>query len=164
MNNRSRFPNRTLIPTLALAAFMVMGCEGRGEGGVAVADAWVRPMKVLESEDAASGRGNSAVYMTVENTGGSSDTLAGADSPVSERVEIHESFMDGDVMRMREVRALELPPGERVALKPGGLHIMLMGLRESLAVGDTVALVLRFRNAGAVELQVPVRASGPAGM
>ena len=75
-------------------------------------------------------------------------------------VEIHEMAMDGNVMRMRAVPALELPAGKAVELKPGGYHVMLMDLKKPLAAGETVPISLVIETAGkreTVEVKAPVR-------
>ena len=80
--------------------------------------------------------------------------------------EIHTHIREGDILRMRPVAAVELPPGETVTLQPGGFHLMLIGLKEPLIQGQTVPVTLRFERAG--ELQVvlaiaPAGARGPMG-
>ena len=68
--------------------------------------------------------------------------------------------MDGDVMRMREVGTIDVPAGGTVELQPGGLHLMLMGLKKPLVAGQAFPLTLRFEKAGAVEVQMKVVAPG----
>jgi copper(I)-binding protein len=75
-------------------------------------------------------------------------------------VELHEMKMEGNVMRKREVSAVELPAGKAVELKPGGLHIMLMGLKAPLKEGDKFPLRLKFEKAGEVTVTVNVEAAG----
>lgn len=91
--------------------------------------------------------------------------LVGAISPVAGVAEVHEMKMEGDVMKMRAIPALDLPAGKTVELKPGGLHLMLMDLRLPLPKDNTVPLTLVFRNArggeSRLELAVPVRAHAP---
>lgn len=162
-------------PAILILAASLWGCGGEGVPEPEILDPWARPMTVEaagdETSPGVSSAGgdpspgmNSAVYLTVRNAGGAPDTLLGAASPVAERVEIHESYLEGDVMRMREVGPLAVPAGGEVALRPGGLHIMLVGLRESLLEGDTLSLVLDFRRSGSVHLEVPVGAPGSGGM
>lgn len=95
------------------------------------------------------------------------DVLVGGNSPVAGRLEIHEMHMDGTIMRMRELPdGLPLPAGQRVALTPGGLHIMLVDLKQPLVAGQTIPMQLRFRTAPPLDLQVqvaPVGARGPNG-
>ncbi len=68
--------------------------------------------------------------------------LVSASSPVAGVVEIHEMAMDGSVMKMRAVKGVELPAGKAVQLKPGGLHVMLMDLKQQVKAGDSVPLTL----------------------
>lgn len=96
--------------------------------------------------------------------GGPADRLVAASSPASKTVELHTMRMDGDVMRMREVEAIELPAGQTVELKPGGLHLMLMGLKAPLKAGDSVPVTLKFEKAGEVTVQLKVEAAGHGGM
>ncbi|MBZ8140773.1 hypothetical protein CLD22_12780 [Rubrivivax gelatinosus] len=101
-----------------------------------------------------------AVYFrAIANQGRSADRLLGASTPVAERVEIHRSTLDGDVMRMRALEALELPPGERLLLRHGGagVHLMLLGLKAPLRDGGRFPLTLRFERAGSVEVMVWVQ-------
>ncbi len=94
--------------------------------------------------------------------------LIGAASPVASVVEIHEMTLDGQVMRMRALpNGLDLPGGQTIELKPGGYHVMLMDLKQTLGEGQKVPLTLRVQTReGQVEvlqLEVPVRAvSAPA--
>ena len=98
-------------------------------------------------------------FLTIQNAG-AADRLVAASSDVSERVEIHEMAMDGDVMRMRELPdGLPLPAGETVDLKPGGYHLMFMGLSGALVEGETLEVTLEFENAG--EVVVPLLIGAP---
>lgn len=105
-------------------------------------------------------------FLRLQNEGSAADRLIAASSPVSGRVELHTMRLEGDVMRMRQIDAIELPAGGQVELKPGGMHLMLMELKSPLKPGDTVPLTLRFEKAGEVTLDMPVRpfnSSGAAG-
>lgn len=86
------------------------------------------------------------------------DVLQSASSPVAGVVELHTHLHDNGVMRMRQVPEIVIPAQQKVALQPGGLHIMLIDLKAPLKVGDTVPLTLRFETAGSVQLDVPVKA------
>ena len=93
--------------------------------------------------------------------------LVSASSPLASSVEIHEMAMDGNVMTMRALPdGLALPAGKAVALKPGGVHIMLMGLNQALKAGDTVPVTLVIEGADkkreTLEIKAPVRALGAA--
>ena len=93
-------------------------------------------------------------YLKLQNSG-PADRLVGASAPVSSSVELHSMTMEGDVMRMRQLEAIDVPAGKTVELKPGGLHLMLMGLKAPLKAGDSFVLKLRFEKAG--EVAVPSR-------
>ncbi len=105
------------------------------------------------------GQSVGAGYVTLVNDG-APDRLLGARSDVCARVELHTMRMQGDVMRMREVDAIELPRGRAVELKPGSDHLMLVGLKAPLKIGDVFALTLRFAKVGEVTVQVKVQAVG----
>ena len=98
-------------------------------------------------------------FLKLKNNGGD-DRLLSASAGVSGTVELHSMGMDGDVMRMRQVDAIALPAGKTVELKPGGLHIMFMGLKAPLKVGDSFPLKLKFEKAGEVTVEVKVEAPG----
>ena len=82
-------------------------------------------------------------------------------SSVAGMVEIHEMKMDGNIMRMREVeKGIEIPPGATVELKPGGFHVMFMGLRAPFAKDTKVPLTLVFEKAGSIDVDLMVQAMG----
>ena len=120
-----------------------------------VEGAWVRTSPSLTG---------TAAYMRL--TAAESLTLVGASSPIAGVAEVHDMKLDGDIMRMRAVPALDLPAGKTIELKPGGLHLMLMDLKAPLQGDVRVPVTLILRDAkGAerrVELQVPVTARSPA--
>lgn len=151
---------RFLVTTLATA---LMSAVPAAFAQVAVADAWVR---ATVPQQQASG-----AFMKLTAPKGM--RLVEARSPVAGVVEIHEMAMQGDVMRMRAVAGVDLPAGKPVELKPGGYHVMLMALKQTLNAGDTVPLTLVFEAADktreTVEVKAPVRplttgAGAPAGM
>ena len=102
-------------------------------------------------------------YLKVVNTG-AADRLLAASSPVATSVEMHSMAMQGDVMRMRELTAIDLPAGKTVELKPGGLHLMLIGLKAPLVAGQSFALKLKFEKAGAITVDVKVEAAAMPAM
>lgn len=105
-------------------------------------------------------------YLSITNTGGEIDRLVSAASPVAGTTQIHEMKMEGDLMKMNELpEGVEIPAGATVALKPGGLHIMLMQLKQPLVEGTRIPLTLTFEKAGSVEVELSVEspaAKGPA--
>lgn len=105
----------------------------------------------------APGAPNGAVYFTLENEGAEADRLLGASGEVAERIELHQHLHEDGVMKMREVAGgIALPAKSEVAFAPGGLHVMLLGLKQPLAAGSAFPLRLRFERAGEVDVQVEV--------
>jgi len=143
---------------LALAAFLAMPAawaQDVTQGDLKIVRPWAR-------ETARMARAGGA-FMTIENTGGTPDRLLKAASPVAARTEVHTVIQDGDVMRMREVPALDLAPKSKVELKPGGYHVMLMDLKAPLKAGDRFPLTLTFEKAGAITVEITVeKLAGPA--
>jgi copper(I)-binding protein len=99
-------------------------------------------------------------YLVIRNKGAAGDRLVGASSPAAARMEIHEMAMEKDVMRMREVKGLDVPAKGAVELKPGGFHLMFMELKAPLKAGDKVPVTLRFEKAGEVKSEFAVEAMG----
>jgi copper(I)-binding protein len=98
-------------------------------------------------------------FMKIENKGGV-DQLISASSPVAGEVQLHEMAMEGNVMKMRQVKDIAVPAGGAVELKPGGLHLMFMNIKAPLTAGETVPVKLKFAKAGEVEVKMPVNAMG----
>lgn len=109
---------------------------------------------------AAAQGGSGAGFLTIRNAGTVPDRLLSATTAAAGRVELHTHIRDGDVMRMRPVPVIELPPGEAVTLRPGGLHLMLLGLIRPLRQGEVVPVTLTFERAGVVEASLAVQAAG----
>ncbi|WP_293223028.1 copper chaperone PCu(A)C [Ottowia sp.] len=127
-----------------------------GTAPVATSEAWVRA--------AAPGQGVTGGFMKL--AAGVPLRLVGVSTPAAGVAEVHEMKMEGDVMKMRPIAALELPAHQSVALKPGGFHVMLMNLKQPLAVGQQVPLTLSFEDAqgtkSTLQVQAPVM-QAPAG-
>jgi copper(I)-binding protein len=105
-----------------------------------------------------------AAYMQLRNTGKAPITLVSAASPVCDKVELHTMSMEGGIMRMRELQnGVTIPPGGTISFVPGGMHLMLMGLRQQLTPGTAVAVTLNFSGAPSQTLQFPVQAMGNSG-
>lgn len=101
-------------------------------------------------------------YMIVTNGGAEPDHLIGATSEIAKTVELHSHVKDGDVMRMSALSSVEVPPGKSIGFAPGGLHVMLIGLKAPLQEGARFPLVLEFATAGKVSVSVDVKAVGAA--
>lgn len=122
-------------------------------GGVEIKDAWARATP--------GGAVNGAAYLTLLSPTG--DRLTGVTSPAAAKAQVHEMTNDGGVMKMREVPAIDLPPGTPVTLKPGGLHIMMMGLKHPFKPGQSVPLTLQFEKAGTRVVNAAVGKVGATG-
>ena len=104
----------------------------------------------------------SAAYVTIRNTGERPERLIEVTTPVAGHAETHAMAHEGGMMKMRPAGPLEIPPEGELRLAPGGLHIMLMELKEPLEEGASLALTLVFETAGEVTVEVPVAAIGAA--
>jgi periplasmic copper chaperone A len=101
-----------------------------------------------------------AGYMEIRNNGAQPDRLLSASTAAARRVEIHVTERDGEVIRMREVKALAIPARERFTLRPGAAHLMLVDLVQPLKKGDRFALTLRFERAGELKIELEVQDLG----
>ena len=104
-----------------------------------------------------------AAYLTVVNTGSADDRLIGASTPVAGTADVHRSFEESGVMKMRPAGALDVKPNTPLVLSPGGLHVMMMDLKSPLTDGQDFPLTLVFEKAGKVEVSVHVQRTPPAG-
>ena len=118
------------------------------EGQIHVADAKARPT--------APG-GNGAVYMIVMNHGTADDDLTGLSTPIADKAEIHRTVNADGVTQMDAVTDLPLKANTALVFAPGGLHVMLTGLKQPLKLGDSFPLTLTFTKAGAVAVTVSVQ-------
>ena len=96
------------------------------------------------------------VYMTLTNNSAKADRLLSVTTTASETAQVHESVEKDGIATMKPVETLEIPTGGTVELKPGGIHIMLTGLKAPLKKGDMILLELKFEQAGTVEVMVHV--------
>lgn len=102
--------------------------------------------------------GTTGAYLSYTNELDVPDTLLSLISDASPMVQLHESYLTGDgLSAMREMKKPVLDPGETLLMQPGGLHIMLMQLRQDISVGDSLGLTLVFSHKGSVRFQLPVR-------
>ncbi|WP_027405405.1 copper chaperone PCu(A)C [Aquaspirillum serpens] len=106
-----------------------------------------------------SGSQNGAAYLTINNQG-EADSLLSAAATVSKTVELHTHLNEQGVMRMRQVPEITVPAQGKAELKPGGYHIMLIGLQQPLKQGEKFPLTLKFAKAGEVKVEVAVEGLG----
>jgi len=145
----------TLIIALALVA-----CAGKpayaGDaiaGGLKISAAWAR----ATPKGAPVGGG----YLTITNTGTAPDRLIGGSSDTATRFEIHDMSMANGVMKMRPVpNGIEIKPGQTVELKPGGYHVMFVGLKKPFEQGEHVKATLKFEKAGDIAVDFAVEGIG----
>ena len=138
------------VAALAWAGSVVAGDPARV--AIGLSGGWTRP--------AAAGM-NAAGYGAITNRGRAADRLIAAASPVASKVSIHESRSDHGVMSMRALSGVAVPAGSTVTLAPGGLHLMLEGLKRPLNAGGRVPITLTFVKAGAVRAERVVRTASP---
>lgn len=144
-------PWHTVLLTFAL----MMGSAWAQAPSVKIDGPWARAT--------VPGQKGTGAFMTL--TAAQGLRLVGVSSPVAGVAEIHEMTMQGDVMRMRAIPALELPAGQAVALRPGGYHLMLMDLKQTLARDSQIPVTLRFQDgqgrSSELQLSLPVLMSAP---
>jgi copper(I)-binding protein len=100
-------------------------------------------------------------YLKITNTGTAQDRLVGGTTSISGRLEVHEMSMSGNTMKMRQLtNGLEIKPGATVELKPGGVHIMFVGLKQQLQQGQHFKATLQFEKAGNVDVDFSIAGIG----
>jgi len=142
---------RTFVLMLS-AALLLSACSAMED--IEVHEAWARP--------AAQGN-TAAAYFSLHNHTSNDDELIGAASTIAEAAEIHESKMVNDVMTMNMVSSVPLKAGDELAFEPGGLHVMLVGVKQELKVGDEFHLVLKFKNHADITVNVKVEQDDSTG-
>ncbi len=141
---------RTLFPLVASSLLCLASTAALAQ--VKVAQAWARPT--------VPGQQGGGGFLSITSV--SADRLVSGSTPLAERFELHTMAMKGDVMEMRQVDAIELPAGKTVELKPGGLHVMFIGLKQALPLGSKVPVTLKFEKAGEVKVEFDVMSRPPA--
>ena len=128
-----------------LSALLAMAAQAQVAPKVEAA--WARPT--------VAGQAGGGGFLKITG-GAAADRLVSGSAGVAKAVELHTMEMDGNVMRMRQIDAIEVPAGQTIELKPGGRHIMFVGLTKTLKNGDHFPLTLRFEKAGEVRVDVKV--------
>ncbi len=133
---------------LFFAVLLLASCKPASQPpAISVEGAWARAT--------VPGQMGSAAYFTIRNAGGE-DTLLAVTSPAAD-ASLHSTTMDDGVMRMRPLETLDVPVMGNVELKPGGTHVMLMGLKQPLEAGATLELDLKFEKSGERKVTAEVR-------
>ena len=140
--------------------FTLTHAEVVSVGSIRVSNAYTRA--TVPGQQVAGG------FLNIENLG-ATDQLIGASSAVANEVQLHEMLMDGNVMRMFQIKEIPLPANGRVDLRPGGLHLMFLGLRAPIIAGQEIPVRLKFARSGEIEVRLlvsapgssPIQSSGP---
>jgi copper(I)-binding protein len=149
--------SKVLIAICAVVGLALSGvtlAQSASAGSIKIENAYTRA--TVPGQKVAGG------FMKIENKG-AADQLLSASSSVASEVQLHEMAMDGNVMKMRQIKDIAVPAGGAVELKPGGLHLMFMNIKAPLAAGETVPVKLKFAKAGEVEVKMPVNTMGSQG-
>ena len=152
--------NRFVSLFAAAVLAVALSAAGALAGDVKVGDITVEgPWARASAGPAKAG----AAFMTVNNAGAAVDKLIAASTTVADKAELHTHIKEGDIMRMRPVDAIDVPAGGVAELQPGGLHVMLMGLKQPLKEGEAFPLTLTFEKAGQLTVEVMVMGAGAMG-
>ncbi|HHG74450.1 MAG TPA: copper chaperone PCu(A)C [Persephonella sp.] len=116
---------------------------------IVIEDPWVRAVPPTAK--------NTALFMVIKNVGDDPDALIGVKTDISKMVSIHKTVNQNGVMKMVHVDKLSVPAGGSVVLKPGGYHIMVMGLKKDIKAGENVKFTLIFEKTGEITIKAPVK-------
>ena len=141
-----------MIRPLILAFLFLTACGKPASPEIRVSDAWARAT--------AAGQTSAAVYADIDNRGGMEDVLLAVSSDRAAHAMLHEGNVQDGIAKMRMVERIDLPAGQRINLKPGGSHIMLMGVAEPLMAGRRFNLRLKFEKSGEIVVPVTILAPG----
>ncbi|WP_432788092.1 copper chaperone PCu(A)C [Novosphingobium rhizosphaerae] len=148
LNRPASFFAAALMAAAAVPSAAVLA-HGYKAGALSIAHPW--------SRQTAPGQTVGGGFLVVTNSGAKDDKLVSVTSPVATEVQLHTMSMDGDVMRMRQVTGgLTVPAHGKLELKPGGFHVMFLGLKAPLALGAKVPATLTFQRAGKVKVEFAV--------
>ena len=140
-----------LISVIALSALgFTTAARDFDVGDIRINDAWARPLPPLST--------NGAAYLSLANSAMHADRLVSGSSPIAERVEFHTHIHSGSMMMMKRLNAVPIAAHDTVTMAPGGMHVMLVGLKKPLTAGDSFALTLTFDTAGTTVVTVLVEA------
>ena len=146
----SPMSRRPFLAVVVGALLVVASLGSARADDISVETAWAR----------ASVARTGAAFVVVSNTGGAPDRLVAVASPVAADVMVHRSFEENGTMKMEHVAAVVIEPRQRLEMKPGGLHIMLVNLKQPIKKGDQFPLSLRFERGGTKEVMATVYGPG----
>ena len=136
---------------VCLTATSVMAAEYK-VGSIAISNPWSR----ATPKGAETGVG----YMTIINNGTTPDRLIGGSIDVADTFELHSMVMENGIAKMRELKDVEIKPGQTIEFKPGGSHVMFVSLKHPLSQGGHVTGTLVFERAGTVQIEYDVQGLG----
>jgi copper(I)-binding protein len=146
---------KEIIALLALIIFNqnpANAVDSVNAGDLVLSAAWSRASTGMERPGAA--------FLSITNTGSADDRLIAAHTPAAKRAELHHHTMDNGVMKMRQVKAMDVSAGDITMLEPGSFHIMLFELKSMLKEGDIFPVSLTFEKAGNATIMVHVAKAG----
>ncbi|WP_457639379.1 copper chaperone PCu(A)C [Persephonella sp.] len=138
---------KKLVLFFVVVAFSVVYAYTQPE--IHIKDPWVRAVPPSAK--------NSALFMTIVNDGDEDDALIGVKGDVSKMIQLHRTVNENGVMKMVHVDKIEIHAHTKVELKPGGYHVMLMGLKKPLKEGEKVKFTLIFKKSGKKEIEAVVK-------
>jgi copper(I)-binding protein len=139
---------RKILPISVLSVGVFLLLAGCSTKELLVQDAWSRPGQA---------GGTSAIYFTIDNPLETADTLLGVTSDAAETVEMHMTQMENDVMTMIPQRTVPITALSTIKFEPGGLHVMLINLKNDLKAGESFSATLSFDKAGPVTVNITVK-------
>ncbi len=150
-DRNSDFRRRPFIAALSVAAAFALstGAVFAQEEGVSVKDAWVRAVPPSQKITAA--------YMVIENYIGAEMTLESASSDIADKTEIHQMSSRDGMMTMQMMKTVTIASRTKVTLKPGGIHLMLIGLKEPIRSGEIIPIRLNFGDGQVVVTEARVQ-------
>jgi copper(I)-binding protein len=148
--------SRTILLACLVLAGSAATARDHTSGHLVIGHPWSRP--------AAAGIPTGVAYLTITNNGPKEEVLLGARTAAAQRVEMHHTIVSEGMARMRPLPQITIPAGSSVKVEPGGIHLMLVGLKAPLTAGDEIPLTLVFREAGDVEVEIKVEARDAAAL
>lgn len=154
---------KRLVQTAILSTLISLtaACQAEPDTGKAAAsNATVADSVTVENAYARAvppGQPNSASFLTLVNTSDTDHSVKAAASPVAATVELHTHTNNNGVMEMRQVPQIDVPAKGRTELKPGGFHIMLIGLKQDMKAGEKAALTLTFEDGSTTTVDAPIQ-------
>jgi periplasmic copper chaperone A len=154
MPKSSHTASEHLLAGLAVACLITTSATATDfkAGKLTISDPWSRATP--------KGAQTAIGYMTIRNDGLSPERLVGGSIEIADHFQLHAMKMEGDVAKMKELHDIEIKPGERVEFKPGGSHVMFVGLKSQMAKGEHIKGTLVFEHAGTVSVEYSVEGIG----